>query len=105
VFISASYQTAGDKIPRAGQILFGFEFVPPDHPPACASRRKSGADKKEKQRGEQQHRSRKRQPDPQVLLLCRGDGNGAMALHESDPCERAQWIEDARKSGFPQPSA
>jgi hypothetical protein len=54
----------------------------PDHPLALASRRYSGADKKEKQKGrKQQQASHQQQPGLLGLLFRMGDGNGAGALH------------------------
>jgi hypothetical protein len=55
--------------------------VSPDHPPAIASRRYSGADKKEKQKDGKQQGGRKQQPGLTGLPFLTGDRNGAGALH------------------------
>lgn len=68
------------KASRPDKIMFGLHSLSPDHPPAIASRRYSGADKKEEQRRKQQHRGSQHQPVPEDLLLG-GDGYGALALH------------------------
>jgi hypothetical protein len=66
----------------AGQVLFGGLVRSPDHPPALASRRYSGANKKEKQQGRKQQQSAgKQQPGLVGLLFRLSDGNGAGALH------------------------
>jgi hypothetical protein len=50
--------------------------------PLCASRRYSGADKKEEQKGrKQQQASSKQQPGLLGLLFRLSNGNGAGALH------------------------
>jgi hypothetical protein len=56
------------------------ELVTPDHPPAIASRRLSGADKKEKERRKQQQARSRQHPSPEGLLL--SGGSSALALHE-----------------------
>jgi len=72
----------GLKPKRPDKLLFGSQSLSPDHPLAIASRRYSGANKKEKQeRGKQQQASRKHQASPLGLLFSLGDGNGAGALH------------------------
>jgi hypothetical protein len=73
------------KASRPDKIMFGLHSLSPDHPPAIASRRYSGADKKEKQRRKQQHRSGQHQPIPEDLLVGGGDGYGALALHGLNP--------------------
>jgi hypothetical protein len=60
--------------------VFGF-IVSPDHPPAVASRRYSGADKKEKQKDGKQQPSSEQQPGLTGLLFLTGNDNGADALH------------------------
>jgi hypothetical protein len=66
----------------AGQFLFGSTRCPLTTRPQSASRRYSGADKKEKQkRRKQQQTSRQHQPGLLGLLFCLGDRNGAGALH------------------------
>ena len=66
----------------AGQILFGSTLYPLTTRPQSASRRYSGADKKEEQKGrKQQQASSKQQPGLLGLLFRLSNGNGAGALH------------------------
>jgi hypothetical protein len=66
----------------AGQILFGSTLYPLTTRPQSASRRYSGADKKEKQQGgKQQQTGGQQQSGLLGLLFCLGDRNGACAHH------------------------
>jgi hypothetical protein len=89
----------------AGQILFGGLLRSPDHPPAIASRRYSGANKKEKQQGgKQQQSAGKQQPGLVGLLFRLGDGNGAGALHWLVPDDPTMMRESGGFCKPPSPS-
>ena len=83
---------------RPDKILFGSVSVSPDYPPALASRRYSGADKKEEQERKQQQRSRERQP---VTAVTFGgdDGFGALAHGHAKFRFAAQIVLDSRAKG------
>ncbi len=77
--------------------MFGFQSRSPDHPPAIAGRRYSGADKKEKQeRGKQKQRRRQKHPAFAGLLFGTGNSNGAGALHRQASKSSAMMRDSAR---------
>jgi hypothetical protein len=87
----------------AGQILFGSTRYPLTTRPQSASRRYSGADKKEKQEsGKQQQTGRQHQSGLLGLLFCLGDRNGAGALHSARFLTAAMMRESG---GFGKPPA